>query len=267
MCTWFLIMASRASWKGELKIGSSKIPVKLYAAVQDRDVHFHILQKKTGNRVKQQMVTEDEEGVEREEIRKGYEIEPGTFVILKEPELKRLQAKPSRTIGISRFVPVSTLGHEWYERGYYLGPDGSEAEYFALTEALRERNKLGVAHWSMRGRSYVGALRAESGYLVLIRLRYAGEVLPARELPSPAGRPPDPKELRMAEELVGALAGEFKPDEFRDEYRDRLQKFIEAKAKGRFPRLALVKDRPTGGALDEQLSRSLAALKRAQKLS
>ena len=104
-------MASRASWKGELKIGSSRIPVKLYAAVQDRDVHFHILQKKTGNRVKQQMVTEDEESVEREEIRKGYEVEPGTFVILEEPELKRLQAKPSRTIGISRFVPVSALGH------------------------------------------------------------------------------------------------------------------------------------------------------------
>jgi len=66
---------------------------------------------------------------------------------------------------------------------------------------------------------------------------------------------------------VGALAGEFKPDEFRDEYRDRLQKFIEAKAKGKHPRLALVKERSTGGALDEQLARSLSALKRAQKLS
>src|SRR5262245_21421226 len=209
MCTWFLIMASRASWKGELKVGSSKISVKLYAAVQDRDVHFHILQKKTGKRVKQQMVTEERESVEREEIRKGYEIEPGTFVILEEPELKRLQAKSSRTIGISRFVPVSALGHEWYERGYYLGPDGNEAEYFALTEVLRERDVIGIAHWSMRGKSYVGALRAESGYLALIRLRYSEEVLPVRELPSPAGRPLDAKELRMAEELVGALEGEF----------------------------------------------------------
>src|SRR5207249_6266457 len=114
----------RAIWKGELKAGSATVPVKLYAAVEDRDVRFHVLQSRTKSRVKQQIVTEEKKQVEKEEIRKGYEIEPGTFVILETDELQKLKPKESRTISFPRFVPVSALGNEWYERPYYLAPDG-----------------------------------------------------------------------------------------------------------------------------------------------
>ena len=95
----------------------------------------------------------------------------------------------------------------------------------------------------------------------MLKLRYAEEVLSSRELPAPAGRPLDAKELRMAEELVSALEGEFKLEEFREEYRDRLQAFIEAKAKGKHPRLSIVKDRPAGASLDQLLAKSLAGMK------
>src|SRR5206468_2331978 len=132
-------------------------------------------------------------------------------------------------------------------------------------EALVKHKLLGVARWTMRGKSYVGALRVEEGYLVLIKLRYTEEVLSARELPAPGGRQLAQKELRMAEQLVGALEGAFEPKEFRDEYRERVMKFIEAKAKGKHPRLPVVKDRPSGGSLDQQLAKSLAAMKRAQE--
>src|SRR6185436_8904488 len=139
-----------------------------------------------------------------------------------------------------RFVPESSVGNEWYERPYYLGPDGDPAQYFALLEALEKRNVVGIALWTMRGKSYVGALRAEQGYLVLIKLRYAEEVLSARELPAPAGRALEPKELRMAEELIRALEGNFDARQFKDEYRDRVMKFLEAKAKGKHPKLPMV---------------------------
>ena len=258
-------MVARAIWKGSLKVGSAAVPIKMYAAVQDRDVHFHVLQNKTKSRVKQEMVTEEREQVEKAQIQKGYEIEPGTFVIVEPSELQRLKPKESRTVDMRRFVAPSQLGNEWYERPYYLGPDGDAEKYFALVEALEKRNLVGIARWSMRGKSYVGALRVEDGYLMLIKLRYSEEVLSADDLPAPAGRDLDQKELRMAEELIAALEGKFEPTEFRDEYRERLAAFLQAKAKGKHPRLPQIKERETRGSLDQQLAKSLAAMKRGRE--
>ena len=255
-------MAARAIWKGQLKVGSTTVPVKLYSAVEDRNVHFNVLQKGTKSRVKQQLTTEDNQPVQKEEVRKGYEIDPGTFVLIEPEELQRLKPKESRTVKFTRFVPATALGPEWYERPYYLGPDGEVEKYFALAEALEKRNVLGIAQWTMRGKAYVGALCVEDGYLVLIKLRYSEEVLSARDLPAPEGRQLDPKELRMAEELIAALEGKFKPEEFHDEYRERVMKFVQAKAKGKHLRLPVVKDRRGAGSLDEQLAKSLAAMKR-----
>ena len=259
-------MAARAIWKGVLKVGSSEIPVKLYSAVQDRDVHFHILESRSNSRVKQPMVRpEDHKHVGREDIRKGYEIEPGEFVVIEEQEAKKLQPKESREVRFTRFVPPLAVGNEWYERSYYVGPDGDESKYFALAEAVRNKNVRGVARWTMRGKSYAGALLAYDDYPVLIKLRYAEEVLSARELPAPDGRPLDAKELRMAEELISALEGQFDPEQFRDEYRDRLIKFIEAKARGKRPRLPTLKARATGASVEDQLAKSLKALKRGKE--
>jgi len=257
-------MGARAIWKGSLQVGAGTVPIKLYAAVQDRDIHFHVLQSTTKSRVKQEMVSENREQVEKAQVQKGYEIESGTFVIVGASELQQLKPKESRLINVLRFVPTSQLGNEWYERPYYLGPDGDVGSYFALAEALEKRNVLGVARWSMRGRSYVGAVRVENGYLMMIRLRYSEEVLSADELPAPDGRPLSQKELHMAEELIGALEGTFDPTEFRDEYRERLSAFIQAKSKGKHPRLAEITERRTGGSLDQQLAKSLAAMKRGR---
>jgi DNA end-binding protein Ku len=258
-------MSARAIWKGELKIGSASLPVKLYSAVEDRKIRFHVLQSKTKERVKQQIVTDEKQKVGKEEIRKGYEIEPGTFVVLETAELDALKPKESRTILFPRFIPVDALGLEWYERPYYLGPDGNEDDYFALASALNKREVLGIAQWAMRGKAYVGALRAEGDYLVLIKLRYSEEVLSARDLPAPGGRDLSEKELKMAEELVNALDGKFQPKDFRDEYRERLAEFLEAKAKGKHPRLPQIKERRAAGSLDQQLAKSLAAIKRGKE--
>lgn len=258
-------MAARAIWKGELTISSTKIPVKLYAAVQDRDVRFHVVQDKSRTRVKQQMVTDQDEALAKEEIRKGYEIEPGSFVILEDKELKELKPQESRAIDVSRFVTPSAIGSEWYERPYYLGPDDDSEKYFALAEALENPPLTGVARWSMRGKSYVGALRPEGGYLTLIKLRYTQEVLSSRELPAPSGRALAPNELKMAEELITVLERKFNPEEFHDEYRERLQEFLAAKARGKAQHLPPIKQRTTKGSLQQQLAKSLAAWKPSKK--
>src|SRR6185436_20094914 len=114
----------------------------------------------------------------------------------------------------------------------------------------------------MRKQLYVGALRAEEDHLVLFTLRNTEEVLSAKDLPHPAGRAPDKKELNMAKQLVELLKGEFNPKEYKDEYRARVMEFVEKKAKGHKPRLRLVKPRKTAASLDKVLSKSIAALKK-----
>src|SRR6476619_281925 len=155
-------MAARAIWKGSLKIDSTKVPVKLYSAVQDQTVRFHILDVKSKHRVKQHMVdAESGDEVANEEIQKGFEVEPGRFVILDEKELASLEPEASREISVEQFVPPKEIPPEYYDRPYYLGPDGDQAAYFAFAEALNKQEKQCIAQRVMRKQSYTGALRAE----------------------------------------------------------------------------------------------------------
>jgi DNA end-binding protein Ku len=259
-------MAARAIWKGELKLNSTKVPVKLYSAVNDQTVRFHVLEEKSKTRVKQHMVdAESGKEVAAEEIQKGFEVEPGTFVILEEKDLESLEPEASREIEIEQFVPAIQIAPEYYDRPYYLGPDGDQTAYFALAEALRKQEKEGLARWVMRKQPYVGALRAEDDYLVLVTLRHAEEVLSAKDLPRPAGRAPDKKELSMARQLVELLRGEFEPKDFKDEYRARVMEFIEKKAKGHAPKLHLVKAKRKAASLDKVLSKSIETLRKQKR--
>ena len=259
-------MAARAIWKGELKLSSTKVPVKLYSAVQDKTVRFHILESRSKQRVKQHMVEPGSgKEIETKEIQKGFEVEPGTFVILDEEELAKLEPEASREIEITQFVPPSQIPPEYFDRPYYLGPDGDQAAYYAFAAALKNREREGVARWVMRKQPYVGAIRAVDDYLMLFTLRNAEEVLSAKDLPKPSGRAPDKKELAMATQLVELLKGEFDPKEFKDEYRERVMEFVEKKAKGHKPRLKLVKAKKKTTALDKALSKSIEALKKQKK--
>ena len=259
-------MAARAIWKGELKINSTKVPVKLYSAVQDQTVRFHILDQKSKTRVKQHMVEPDSgKEVPADEIQKGFEVQPGTFVILDKEELAKLEPEASREIEITQFVPPSQIPPEYFDRPYYLGPDGDQAAYFALAEALQKKEREGVVRWVMRKQPYVGAIRSVDDYLMLFTLRNAEEVLSAKDLPKPSGRAPDKKELAMATQLVDLLKGEFDPKEYKDEYRERVMEFVEKKAKGHKPRLHLVKSKRKTAALDKVLSKSIEALKKQKK--
>lgn len=254
-------MGARAIWKAELDLGDEKLPVKLYSAVQDRNVHFKLLHEADLVPLKQRRVNPlTDETVPYEAIRRGYEAERDLFVVLDEEDLSAAEPKPSRAITVTRFVAPSLINHQWDERPYYLGPDGHEGDYFALAEALAKQNQEGIARWVMRNKAYVGALRAEGDYLMLIALRWADEIIPASELEPPSGRPLAQQELELAEQLIGALAGTFEPEEFRDEYRHRVRELIEAKQQGESLPVRKFKPKREAGSLAESLK---ASLKRA----
>lgn len=258
-------MTARAMWKGVIQCASVTIPVKLYAAVEDQRVHFRMLSRKDQSPVRQAMVHPDTgKEVSREHTRRAYIAESGHRVILTAEELKSLEPKESRDIEILSFVPPEEIDHRWYERPYFLGPDTSREEYLALTEALEKTGLEGVARWVMRRRQYLGALRLHEGYPVLMSLRNAAEVIPADALPAPAGPALDAKELEMARQLIGMLAADLDLSAYRDEYRDRVQKLLETKARG--GRLKLVK--PRRKAPTEDLTGALrASLKAARKVA
>jgi DNA end-binding protein Ku len=259
-------MAARAIWKGNLKLDSTKLPVKLYSAIKDQTVRFHILDVKSKTRVKQHMINpETGNEVSKEEVQKGFEVEPGTFVILDQHELESLEPEASREIEVEQFVPPEEIPPEYYDRPYYLAPDGDAAAYFAFAEALSNKNREGVVRWVMRKQPYVGALRSEDDHLILFTLRNTEEVLSAKDLPRPAGRAPEKKELNMAKQLVELLKGEFDPKDYKDEYRERVMEFVEKKAKGHKPRLRLVKEKKKAASLDKVLTKSIEALKKQKK--
>lgn len=257
-------MAARAIWKGTIRFADLEVPVKLYSAVQDQGVRFRLLHEKDLVPVKQRMVDpESGEEVPYEDIRRGYATDEGTIVVLKEEELDELEPEASRDIEVTRFLEPERINHQWYDRAYYLGPDGDDDAYFALADALGKEGREGVARWTMRKKEYTGALRAEGPYLMLITLRHAGEVVPASALPRPRGRAPDRKELDMARQLLAALEDDFRPEDYRDEYRDRVLELVEAKAEGKV--LQLPQARPKAER-EEDLSTLLeASLKGARE--
>jgi DNA end-binding protein Ku len=251
-------MAARAMWKGVIGFDDVDVPVRLYAAVQDRNVHFRLLDARRKAPVRQRMVNPDTgDVVEHASVVRGFEADDGTLVPLDADDLAALEPPADRAIEVTRFLDPSVISHQWYDRPYYLGPDGDDAAYFALAAALAAEEKEGVARWVMRKKAYVGALRVVGDHLMLITLRNAEEIVPASALKPPQGRTLDPRELKMAAQLVAALSGDFDPAEFRDEYRDRVHAFVEKKAKGES--VTVKKFRPRKAAADDSLADVLAA--------
>jgi DNA end-binding protein Ku len=213
--------------------------------------------------VKQRMVNPvTGEVVPYEEVRRGYEVEEGVFVVLDDAELESIQPEKSRDIEVTRFLDPSVINHQWYDRAYHLGPDEDVEAYFALTEALERQEKEGLARWTMRNKEYVGSLRAEDGHLVLITLRRPDEVISAAALEPPRGRKPDERELRMAEQLVSALEDEFDPEEYSDEYRERVLELVAAKAEGKTVEFRQPERRQPEGDLATSLEASIQAARK-----
>jgi len=253
-------MAARAIWKGELQLGKHSIGVKFYSAIEDRNVRFHLLHEKDRAPVEQHIVRKDTgEDVPKEEMRKAFAVGPNTAVILQPEELEQLVPPESREIEVLRFVPASAIGDQWFERPYYLGPDGGTDDYFAFGEALSRKEMVGVARWVMRKKRYLGAISAVDGYLIMTTLRRAEQVVSFSGIEPARSATPQANELKLAEQLVKSIEADFDPRQWQNEYRERLYKLIEAKARGEKIKPAPVKKKRAEGSLADSLKASLAA--------
>lgn len=255
-------MAARAMWKAVLVIDDHEIPVKLYSGLEDRSVHFRLLHRTDFAPVRQVMVDpHSEREVEREQIRRGAPVGGGRFVVLTEEDLVAAEPPESREITIDSFVAPEAIDPAMFDRPYWLGPDPEgDSRYWQLAEALARQEKLGVARWVMRKRAYVGALRLEGEHLMLVTLRHAGELVAPDEIAVPRGRSPEPQELTMAKQLVAMLEGDFKPDDFRDEHRDRVLDLVRRKQGGEVIELVKAGRKREPASLTSALKRSLEAL-------
>lgn len=253
-------MAARAIWKGELQIGKHPVGVKLYSAIEDRSVHFRLLHEKDGAPVEQHIVRKDTgKDVPKEEMRKAMAVNQTSAVILQPEELEKLVPPESRDIQLLRFVAPDVLGDQWFERPYYLGPDGHNDDYFALAEALERKQVLGIARWVMRKKRYLGALSSVNGYLILTTMRRADQVLSFSNVKPEKASLPQAHELKLAEQLVSSIEADFNPEQWQNEYRERLMKLIAAKARGEKVQPVRVKKKAAQANLADSLKASIAA--------
>jgi DNA end-binding protein Ku len=261
-------MTARAIWTGVIRLDDLKVPVKLYSAVVDRSVHFRLLHRKDQVPVRQQLINPDTDRiVPFAEALRAYSTDSGDLVLLDKQELEDQAPPASRDIEVLYFLDAREIDHRWYDRPYYLGPNGSENAYQALATALQGDGEappmVGVVRWTMRKQIYNGALRLYQGYPMLMSLRNAQEVVPVESLEPPSGKQLDEKELSMARQLIGMLEAPFEPDQYRDEYRDRVLELIETKQEGRTIETPPRERKAAPNELRDALEASLQRLRRS----
>jgi DNA end-binding protein Ku len=226
----------QAIWTGTISFGLVTVPVRLVSATKSQDVRFNQLEAETGARIRYRRVSEQSgEEVPNERIVKGYELEPGRYVVVEGEELAALAPKATRQIEIEDFVDLADIDPVYFEQPYYLAPDKQAAKaYRLLADVMQELGKVAVGRFVLRSKEALVAIRPIDGVLCLETMRYADEVLaPDSVLPDLGdAAPPTARELEMARQLVQSLAAEFDPEKYHDEYRQELLSLIDRKAAG-----------------------------------
>lgn len=256
-------MAIRAMWKGVIRFDAYRVPVKLYGAIEDRNVHFRLLHREDLEPVHQYLINpETDEVVPYEETRRAYVTDSGDRVLLTSADLEALEPEASRDIDIVGFLPPNGIDHRWFQRPYYLGPDGNSADFFALAAALEGMEAVGLAHWVMRKKDYVGSLQMYQGYPILMSLHHAEEVIPEEALKPPQGPALDQRELGLARQLIEMLDADFHPEEYHDEFRERVLEMLEAKAAGRKVHKLVPKPRQPSADIGAALQASIQQMRK-----
>lgn len=256
---------ARAIWSGALTFGLVNVPVKLFTAVQQKEVRFHMLHAKDGGRIRMKRFcsVEDRE-VPYEEIVKGFEVSKERFVTLSQEELAGLDAKATRTIEIRDFVDLAEIDPIYYESTYYLVPEATAAKaYRLLVDAMRRSGKVGIASFVLRTRESLCCVRPIEDALAISTMNRADEVVPVSSLEVPAATSPSERELQMAEQLVASLSAPFEPERYPDVRREQVLALVERKAAGETIEAPAEEAAPAQVvSLADALSASLAAARK-----
>ncbi|HEU4341537.1 MAG TPA: Ku protein [Candidatus Binatia bacterium] len=229
-------MAARPLGSGTISFGLVSIPVKLYTAASSQAISFNLLHAKCGNRIRQQRFCPVcNEVIEREDLVRGYEFAKDQYVRFQEAELEALEQEASQAIEISQFVPLSTVDPIYFEKSYYLGPDkGGEKPYRLLAEAMSKAGKVALAKFVMRGKENLVLVRPAMSGLLLHTMYFGDEVRSFDEVPKGESAKVSEAETSLAIRLIEELSTqEFRPEEFEDEYRQRVLELVEQKAQGK----------------------------------
>jgi DNA end-binding protein Ku len=225
----------RAIWKGAISFGLVSIPIKLYTATEDRGVAFHQVHREDGGRIRYKRICSvDGEEVEYGDIAKGYELPGGDTVVLTDDDLADLPLSSSREVDVLQFVPLEQVDPIYFNKSYYLEPEGTAAKpYVLLRDALDRSGMVAIVKIAIRSKEALATLRVREGVLVLETMIWPDEV-----------RAPEfgflddevtvrQQELQMAESLIESMSGDFTPEEYHDGYREAVEKVVEAKVEGR----------------------------------
>jgi DNA end-binding protein Ku len=225
----------RSMWKGAISFGLVMIPVKLYAATEQKDIAFRQVHRVDGGRIRfRRVCSVDGEEVPYEDVAKGYELPDGEMVVLTEEDFADLPLTSSKSIEVMHFAPAEQLDPILFNRSYYIEPEATGVRAYALLrDALERSDKIAIAQVALRQRESLATLRTKDGVLVLETLLWPDEVRAADFGFLDDDIEVRAQELRMASSLIDSMTVDFDPDEYHDRYREALQELVAAKTEGR----------------------------------
>jgi DNA end-binding protein Ku len=223
----------RPIWSGSISFGLVTIPVRMFSAVSEHKLHFHLLHREDESPIGYEKVCKQEKKpVPDDEIVKAFEIEKGEFVYVEDEDFEAAQTEGTHAFEITDFVAVGEIDPVYFERSYYLAPQpGGEKVYTLLVRAMEDAGLAAVGTFVMRDREYLACLRVRDGLITLERMYFADEIRPADELRPDRARV-SKQELEMAASLIDRFTGSFDPSKYEDTYTARLLDVIRRKRRG-----------------------------------
>jgi DNA end-binding protein Ku len=259
---------ARPLWKGSISFGLVNIPVELFVGARDHTPRFRLLHRTDMSPISLERVCQtDGKAVAWDDLVKGYEVEKGRFIALTEDDFKTAAVERSRSIDIQAFVPLQEIDPRYFDTPYYALPGkGAEHAYNLFAQALEKSGRAGIAKYVMRQREHLAALLPVRGCLIVSTMRFEEDLV---ELPRSARGKVSAQELKLADQLIAHLAGDWTPSSYHDDYVPALMKVIKAKAAGK--KMPAVSEKPTPPTkvvdLVSRLRESLAAAQRPSSSS
>ncbi|MGH3276211.1 MAG: Ku protein [Streptosporangiaceae bacterium] len=225
----------RSMWKGAISFGLVMIPVRLFAATEQKDIAFRQVHRDDGGRIRfRRVCSVDDTEVPYEEVAKGFELPGGEMIVLTDEDMADLPLTSSKSIEVLHFTPAGQLDPILFSRSYYAEPDAIGVRAYALLrDALADSGRVAIAKVALRQRESLATLRTRDGVLVLETLLWPDEVRQADFGFLREEIEVRPQELRMATSLIDSMTVDFDPGEYHDRYREALQELVDAKAQGR----------------------------------
>src|SRR5437773_7448694 len=266
-------MAPRAYWKGSLKLSLVSCPVALYPATTSVEkTHFHMINKETGNRLKQQMVdAETGDVVEGDQKGRGYELKKGEYVEIEKDELEAVQIESNHTIDIDSFVPRDEIDKRYLNHPYYIAPDGKAGidAFAVIRDAMKDQDRVALARIVLTNREHIIAIEPLGKGLLGTTLRYPYELRGEEDYFDGIKSPKISKDMiELASHILDSKAAHFDPSKFKDEYEDALKTLVRRKAAGKPVKVAEPEERPSNVInLMDALQQSLKGGKSKNKTS